>query len=78
MLQAKNIHKVYSNARQDIQVLKGIDLSVDNGSFVVITGPSGAGKSTLLNILGGLDTPTRGEVIFQKENLYKLSDGVLC
>lgn len=78
MLEAKNIHKVYNNGTKDIEVLKGIDLSVGKGIFIAIVGPSGAGKSTLLHVLGGLDAPTRGSVVFASENMYKLNDNALC
>ncbi len=74
MLQAKCIHKVYRNGKQEIAVLKGVDLNVEKGRFVAIVGPSGAGKSTLLHILGGLDSPTRGEVILEEQDIYALSD----
>jgi lipoprotein-releasing system ATP-binding protein len=74
MLEAINIHKVYNDAAKDIQVLKGIDLKIKAGSFTALVGPSGAGKSTLLHILGGLDCPTQGRVIFQHRDLYKLND----
>jgi len=78
MLEAKNLHKSYHNGNKTIHVLKGVDLSIDSGEFVAVVGPSGAGKSTLLHILGGLDDPNKGEVIFEKENIYGLSDLALC
>jgi len=78
MLEAKNLHKSYHNGNKTIHVLKGVDLSIDSGEFVAVVGPSGAGKSTLLHILGGLDSPAKGEVIFEKENIYGLSDLALC
>lgn len=78
MLEARKLHKSYHNGNKTIQVLKGVDLSIDSGEFVAVVGPSGAGKSTLLHILGGLDDPTKGEVIFEKENIYGLSDLALC
>lgn len=74
MIEAKNIHKSYGDEKKPLLVLKGIDLKVEEGEFVVIAGPSGAGKSTLLHILGGLDLPSSGKVIFKKEDLYALSD----
>jgi lipoprotein-releasing system ATP-binding protein len=77
MLEVKNIHKIYNNGNKAIHVLKGIDLNVEKGRFVAIVGPSGAGKSTLLHILGGLDIPTQGEIIFEGEDIYKLADSVL-
>jgi len=74
MLLAKNIHKIYHNGNKQLEVLKGVNLSIEKGKFAAIVGPSGAGKSTLLHILGGLDTPTSGEVILEQENIYGLSD----
>lgn len=71
---AKGIFKTYYNGNKSLPVLKGVDLSIDKGKFVAIVGPSGAGKSTLLHILGGLDSPSQGQIIFENEDLYKLSD----
>jgi len=78
MLEAKNIHKVYNHGHKAIRVLAGVDLSIKEGEFAAIVGPSGAGKSTLLHILGGLDNPNQGKVIFQNLDLYSLSDPALC
>jgi len=63
ILEVHNLHKSYDNGR--IQALRGVDLSIYPGEFVTISGPSGSGKSTLLQLLGGLDTPTNGEVRFE-------------
>lgn len=74
MLQAKNIDKDYSNGSQAIPVLKNVSLEVKEGDFVVLTGPSGAGKSTLLHLLGGLDSPTRGEVFFEGKDISSMRE----
>lgn len=63
ILQVRDLHKQYDNGR--IKALRGINLSVQPGEFVAITGSSGSGKSTLLQLMGGLDTPTSGEVLFR-------------
>jgi lipoprotein-releasing system ATP-binding protein len=70
MLVAQNIKKQY----QDLQVLKGIDLSIKQGEIVSIVGASGAGKSTLLQILGTLDKPDSGSVFIDNEDVTKLSE----
>lgn len=76
-LEATGLHKAYHNGNKELKVLRGIDLSIDKGKFIAIVGPSGAGKSTLLHILGGLDVPTRGRVIFETRDIYRLSDSEL-
>ena len=74
MLEAANLHKVYNHSLSRLHVLKGIDLSIKQGDFLSIIGPSGAGKSTLLHILGGLDKPTEGKVLFEGKEVYALND----
>jgi ABC-type lipoprotein export system ATPase subunit len=71
LIDAVNIHKVYPGP---LHVLKGVDVTIEAGEVVAIQGPSGAGKSTLLHILGGLDVPKEGQVIFKGQDLYGLSD----
>lgn len=74
MLEAKGIAKTYVNGGRELRVLDGVSLSLAKGEIVAIVGPSGAGKSTLLNILGGLDEPTEGEVVFEGGRLSALAD----
>lgn len=73
MLEAKKIVKTYGK----VEVLKGIDVKIEQGEVVSIVGPSGAGKTTLLQILGTLDTPTSGQVEYSGENITKMSDAQL-
>jgi ABC-type lipoprotein export system ATPase subunit len=68
----KRIVKVYRVAQHELVALRGIDFEMDEGEMVAIIGPSGAGKSSLLNLLGGLDTPTAGQLIVGGQNLLEL------
>jgi putative ABC transport system ATP-binding protein len=61
---ARGLTKVYRMGEAEVHALRGVDLEIRTGEFIVLLGPSGSGKSTLLNILGGLDTPTAGDVRF--------------
>lgn len=74
MLEAKGLHKIYKNGANELHVLKGIDLNVKKGEVLALLGPSGAGKSTLLHLLGGLDSPTKGEVFIDGVDIYSISD----
>jgi len=71
LLTGENIWKDYPMGKnQTLQVLKGVDIEIRHGEFVVIVGPSGSGKSTLLHILGGLDRPTDGVVKLGEQNVF--------
>ncbi len=72
-LELKNIHKSYGEKDYKVEVLKGIDLSVEKGEFVVLLGPSGSGKSTLLNIIGGIDEADEGQIIVEGKVLEDMS-----
>jgi ABC-type lipoprotein export system ATPase subunit len=71
-LELRTVTKHYDDGR--VQALRGVDMTVGAGEFVTISGPSGSGKSTILHLLGGLDTPTSGEVRFQNSPLGPASD----
>jgi putative ABC transport system ATP-binding protein len=74
ILEAHQVEKVYRMGEVDVHALRGVDFELRPGEFVVLLGPSGSGKSTLLNILGGLDTPTRGTVFYRDHDLSKNDD----
>jgi len=74
ILQIENIYKSFENNGQIIQVLKGINLEVLPGESLAITGPSGAGKSTLLNIMGTLELPSKGKVLFNDSDVYQMDE----
>lgn len=71
---ARDITKVYRMDSTEVHALRGVDLDLFEGEFIVVLGPSGSGKSTLLNILGGLDSPTSGTVRYRDHDLTDSSD----
>ena len=73
-IELKNVKKTYIVGEQKFNALDGIDLSINQGEFVVILGPSGAGKSTLLNLLGGMDKATSGDIYIGENNIAKYND----
>ncbi|MFO1263051.1 MAG: ABC transporter ATP-binding protein [Rhodoferax sp.] len=73
LIRLRGITKVYGQGATAFQALKGVDLDIDAGDFVAIMGPSGSGKSTAMNTLGGLDTPTSGEYLFNGIHVETLS-----
>jgi putative ABC transport system ATP-binding protein len=77
VFQAHGITKVYRMGEVEVQALRGVDLELYEGEFVVLLGPSGSGKSTLLNILGGLDVPSTGTVRYQDHDLTAFVDARL-
>ncbi len=74
MIEARALRKIYKNGAKELEVLKGIDLKVGKSEVLAVLGPSGAGKSTLLHLLGGLDSPTAGEVMIDGTDIYALGD----
>jgi ABC-type lipoprotein export system ATPase subunit len=78
ILNARNLHKSYTMGGRNLDVLRGIDLIVQRGEFLALRGASGAGKSTLLHLLGGLDLPNQGEILFDGINLRQLASSALA
>lgn len=78
LLQIRDLHKSFSMGEQRIEVLKGINLNIGRGEMLAIVGASGAGKSTLLHIMGTLDRPTSGTVLFENQNVFHLKERALA
>src|SRR6267142_7060072 len=74
IVQTRDLKMVYKVGKVDVLALRGVDIAINEGEFVSIMGPSGCGKSTLLHLMGGLLTPTSGDISIDGENLAKLSD----
>jgi putative ABC transport system ATP-binding protein len=69
----RGLHKAYVMGDETVHALDGVDLSFDRGEYIAILGPSGSGKSTLMHILGFMDTPTKGSILFEGEEVSNLS-----
>lgn len=78
IIEFRHVSKAYHKGESDIHPLDDLTLTIDRGDFVALMGPSGSGKTTLLNLLGGLDTPTSGEVIVCGQDLAQLSSRQLA
>ncbi len=74
LITVKGLYKTYSSSGKKVEVLKGIDLSIKKGETVAVVGASGAGKSTLMNIMGALDKPTSGAVLYADEPVFMKDD----
>ncbi len=70
---ARDLTRDYRTGRSQVRALRGISIDVPHGDFLAVTGPSGSGKSTLLHLLGGVDAPTSGEVVFLGRDLARMS-----
>lgn len=78
MVRFENVSRTYQVGDHILNALDGVDVSIEEGKFVVILGPSGAGKSTFLNLLGGLDSPTDGKIIVDQLDISKLTQNELA
>lgn len=74
LIRTIDLHKSYYNGSEELPVLRGINLTIKEGEILVIRGASGVGKSTLLHILGALDPPTSGKVLYEGKDIFEFSD----
>jgi ABC-type lipoprotein export system ATPase subunit len=77
LLSARGLTKTYVMGKRTLEVLRGVDVEIARGDFVALRGASGTGKSTLLHLIGGLDTPNAGEIIFNGQKLSSFSESKL-
>ncbi len=78
MVDVRDVRKVYRRGTEELVVLDGLSLEVEEGDFVALMGPSGSGKTTLLNLIAGIDKPTSGEVLVGGTNVGRLSESELA
>ena len=78
LVKVRDLHKVYYRGSEQIDVLQGVTLDIPSGDFLALMGPSGSGKTTLLNLIGGLDTPTKGSIDVAGDRIDTLSGGKLA
>ncbi len=78
LIKLNNVYKIYSHGEEEVRALDGINLSIYPGEFTTIVGQSGSGKTTMMNILGCLNTPTKGEYFLYNQNVSKMSDNQLA
>ena len=78
ILKIENLKKTYQSGPLSVEVIKGLDLEIEQGEIVIVMGPSGVGKSTLLHLIGGLDKPTSGNIIINGTNIFELENSKLA
>lgn len=78
LFELKNISKSFVKGKEEISIFNGLNMTINKGEFLSIMGPSGSGKTTLLNMLGGVDRPTGGDILFDGQLVSGLSEGQLA
>ncbi len=77
-IDVRDVHKIYRRDAQEIPVLSGLTLAIEQGEYIALMGPSGSGKTTLLNLIGGIDQPTRGSVVVGGTDIARLKGAALA
>ena len=77
-IEFKDVSKIYTMGEVEIKAIDDVSFEVEKGEFVVVLGASGAGKTTILNILGGMDTSSKGQVMIDGKDIAKYNDKQLC
>src|SRR5216110_2934850 len=78
MIETRDLWKTYTMGAEEIHALRGVTLQIERGEYVAIMGPSGSGKSTLMNLIGCLDTPTRGSYLLNGKQVGQMNDNELA
>lgn len=78
IIELRNVKKIYHLGKVPVQALKGVNLKIFQGDFAIILGKSGSGKSTLMNMVGALDTPSKGEILLEGHDIKKFSESALA
>src|ERR1700750_602103 len=78
IIETQNLWKTYIMGSEEIHALKGVDISIEKGEYVAIMGPSGSGKSTLMNLVGCLDTPSKGSYLLNGKQVSQMNDDELA
>jgi len=78
IIETQDLWKTYVMGSEEIHALRGVDIAIDKGEYVAIMGPSGSGKSTLMNLIGCLDTPTKGSYLLNEKQVSQMNDNELA
>jgi putative ABC transport system ATP-binding protein len=78
LVKVAGVGKAYTRGKQKVSIFEGLDMGIEKGAFLAIMGPSGSGKTTLLNMLGGVDRPTSGQILFGGQRMDNLSESKLA
>ena len=77
LIETRDLWKTYSMGAEDVHALSGVSININKGEYLAIMGPSGSGKSTLMNLIGCLDTPSRGEYLLRGKKVNEMNDDEL-